>query len=171
MKKYKRAAVFMLLVLLSLTLTGCLFGGETADIGKAVELDLGGSVLVRSEDSHGCFLGDGQLVALLDCSAAPLTDTIKSHPHWHALPLTEPLTRLLIAQSDGNGLNAPTFTDEDGRALLPDIRNGYYFFKDRHAEADNVYDDTGLEERYSYNFTVAVYDTDTNKLYYCKIDT
>ena len=49
----------------------------------------------------------------------------------------------------------------------------YYFFFDRHSDATNPKDDSAFldESRPSYNFTVAIYDSDTNMLYYARVDT
>ena len=44
-------------------------------------------------------------------------------------------------------------------------------FEDRHSEANDAYDDSGLFSRASYNFSLAVYDRDTNRLYYFEFDT
>ena len=50
--------------------------------------------------------------------------------------------------------------------MIPKIENGYYFFKDRQADKDKE-----ILDRYSFNFTVAVYDNDNNKMYFCELDT
>ena len=49
---------------------------------------------------------------------------------------------------------------------LPEIQNGYYRLIDRHSDTD-----TGILDRYSFNFTLGVYDSDTNTLYCCEVDT
>ena len=41
----------------------------------------------------------------------------------------------------------------------------------RHPDAIDASDDTDLFDRYSYNFSIAVYDLDTDMLYYFEFDT
>ena len=54
---------------------------------------------------------------------------------------------------------------------IPQIENGYYYFYDRHDEATDPYDDSEFLARFSFNFTLAIYDSDTNTLYLCEYDT
>ena len=66
----------------------------------------------------------------------------------------------------------PYITNDDGNALAPKVENGYYFFMDRQTDEDeDIYDDSSVLGRSSYNFTVAVYDTDTDTMHYFKLDT
>ena len=50
------------------------------------------------------------------------------------------------------------------------IEKGYYFFKDRHAEA-NSGSGADLLSRASMNFTLAIFDAAANRLYYYELDT
>ena len=54
---------------------------------------------------------------------------------------------------------------------MPAIYNGYYMFEDRHSESKDSRDDSELFDRYSYNFSIAIYDCDTDKMYYFEFDT
>ena len=54
---------------------------------------------------------------------------------------------------------------------IPKIENGYYFFFDRHSESINKYDDSKINDRSSYNFTIALLDKNTNTIYYYRLDT
>ena len=44
-------------------------------------------------------------------------------------------------------------------------------FEDRHLESNDSRDDTELLDRHSYNFSIAIYDCDTNIMYYFEFDT
>ena len=57
------------------------------------------------------------------------------------------------------------------KAKIPAIENGFYCFLDRHSEASNPSDDADLFDRASMNFSLALYDSDTNKFYYIEFDT
>ena len=54
---------------------------------------------------------------------------------------------------------------------LPQIQNGYYYFVDRQAESEMQHSDAQLMERASLNFSIALYDVDTDTLYYIEVDT
>ena len=54
---------------------------------------------------------------------------------------------------------------------IPQIENGYYNFYDRASKNKNNNDDSKLFDRYSFNFSLAIYDADTDRLYYFEFDT
>ena len=56
------------------------------------------------------------------------------------------------------------FADKAG---IPKVENGCYYFIDRQQDTERA----GLLYRRSYNFSLAIYDSDENILYYCEIDT
>lgn len=127
-------------------------------------------VVVDESDSHGGFHGDGDYYLILDCSekAEQANELIDG---WKPLPLTQNLQRVMDMTCSGM---------EDGEyysktlaeiAHWPIIENGVYQFIDRHPDAIAASDDTDLFNRYSYNFSIAVYDLDTDRLYYFEFDT
>ena len=123
--------------------------------------------VIEEKDTHGGFLGDGTYYLILDCSERKeqATELIKD---WKPLPLTENL-QLFMYGGEKNGVGYAYDLAEE--AHWPIINNGVYKFVDRHSEAVDESDDTNLFNRYSYNFTIAVYDFDTDKLYYFEFDT
>lgn len=151
-----------------------LFSGDDAhwqvlsQIGRQLDLDLSRALLEEYRDTHGGFHGDGDTFAKITFpadAAMEAEDHLKyGTPWWSALPLTEELTRVLY----GGGENRPLFTDESGKVLLPEVEKGYYFFYDAQAHA---YSGQSLFSRASYNITVAVYDADSDTLYYFDLDT
>jgi len=44
-------------------------------------------------------------------------------------------------------------------------------FVDRHSESKDIHSDIDLFSRHSFNFTIALYDVDSNTLYYYEFDT
>ena len=52
-----------------------------------------------------------------------------------------------------------------------DLTDGWYYFLDRHSEAEDPEDDSGLFGRGSYNFTLAIYDKESGVLYCYELDT
>ena len=61
----------------------------------------------------------------------------------------------------------PYLTGEEWDPLVPEIREGYYRLIDRHAQAG----ESDILDRHSFNFTLALYDTETDTLYFCELDT
>lgn len=57
-------------------------------------------------------------------------------------------------------------TDNNSRSLFPEITEGYYMLIDRQEDKSQ-----NILNRTSLNFTLAVYDTKTNTLFFAEIDT
>jgi len=114
--------------------------------------------VVEEQDTHGGFLGDGTYHLILDCSenSSRAHEIIKV---WKELPLSDNLDLMMYGGY---------FAEE---AHWPMISNGVYKFVDRHSESVNASDDTDLLSRYSFNFSIAAYDLDTDTLYYFEVDT
>ena len=53
---------------------------------------------------------------------------------------------------------------------IPEIKNGYYYFYDRHANSKDTKDDTNIF-RGSFNFSLALYDLDADIMYLLEFDT
>lgn len=126
-------------------------------ISKEIALDVRDSEVLYEMDTHGGFLGDGDATIVLKMNGS-LTEAIEGDSLWHELPLPKEL-------------KMGVFCDEEGNRLTGEIENGYYFFLDRHSEAENVFDPSPLRTRYSQNYTLAVYDADENILYFLAVDT
>ena len=139
-------------------------------VGDALNLDISSGTIVHNRDSHGGWLGDGEVIVVVSFSPenAPLTQIETT---WTPLPLTENLNTAVYGNYKDNYRRNPFFTDEKGNPFLPEIENGYYFFRDRSSESTDHFDDSELFNRASYNFTLAIYDTDTQTLYYFELDT
>ncbi len=72
------------------------------------------------------------------------------------MPLSENLDKIMYEHS---------LTEQ---VHLPMIENGYYMFENRQTDST---DDSELRDSYSYNFSIAVYDCDTDRMYYYDFDT
>lgn len=151
------------LFLLSLTPTSNYIDRSTNHFGFAKK-DFS---VVEENDTHGGFLGDGSYYLILDCSGnkALALEKIKD---WKKLPLSENLN-LIMYGGEKDGIDYGYNLSEE--AKIPKIKNGYYMFKDRHSESQNAEDDSELLSRHSFNFSIAVYNCDTDKLYYFEFDT
>ena len=142
---------------------------STADSGQAeyFGFKINAFTVIDEKDTHGGFHGDGSYHLILDCSPKK-EEAMELIKDWTPLPLTENLQLIMyggVKNGAGHGYHLA------GVANWPVINNGVYKFVDRHPEAVDKSDDTNLFNRYSYNFSVAVYDLDTNTLYYFELDT
>ena len=175
----KKLILIGIMAALALLLSAC--GGGSArsvqdEIAGALELDLSGCEVVSSWDDHGGFHGDGTAFAELKCSGGGVLDQIKEDSNWKAFPLDKTAQSLVYGVTEQTGTEetgimvyqtGPYLTGEEGDPLVPEIREGYYRLIDRHAQAG----ETDLLSRASLNFTLALYDTDTDTLYFCEMDT
>ena len=94
-------------------------------------------------------------------------NTIKEDNTWHVLPVKdETVTALLYGLEMSEMTYGPYLENE-----MPKVEHGYYFFYDRHSESKNPFDVSEVLERASLNFTVAIYDAETDILYYAEMDT
>ena len=104
-----------------------------------------------------------------------LDQTTASHFCRYDLPFSDPVRITLYGGDFMRGgaewYRAPMFKNQNGTTLLPEITNGFYLFYDRHGESTDPSNDANLYNRGSYNFDLAVFDRDTNVLYYLVMDT
>ena len=112
------------------------------------------------KDTHGGFLGDGDLYAVIQFDKNEKNSFLKNiekNKKWKKTPL----------QKDGNYYVYEPLPDYN----IPKTKNGIYYFKDRFAENYPEEADTNINDRAAYNITFALFDLDTNKLYIYKLDT
>ena len=148
-------------------------GGEASKIAAVLGHTPEGGQVVRSEDTHGGCHGDGHRFIVMDFGAEDgraLAARLEASETWKPLPFGRALTALAYGLREGPRQTGPFVTGRGGSALLPAIEKGYYFFKDRHADANS---DSGADllARASMNFTLAVFDEAANRLYYYELDT
>ena len=101
-------------------------------------------------------------------------EQIQASDAWHPLPVDQTTQVLVYGLSGETGENSwqigPYLTDDNGNPLVPEVQNGYYVLLDRQAE-DGKAPGSDILDRGSFNFTFGLYDTDTDTLYCCKLDT
>jgi len=152
-----------LLYLLSLKPTANYIGETTEYFGFAKK-DFS---VVEELDTHGGFHGDGSYYLILDCSNNK-EQALKKVEGWNKLPLSENLNLIMYGGRKDGVTYGYELAEE---AHMPAIDNGYYMFEDRHSESKDSRDDSELFDRYSFNFSIAIYDSDTNRMYYFEFDT
>ncbi len=151
-----------LTLLLALCLGACTPKRAVDRVAEDLNLSLSNAREIAGTDSHGGPLGDGTTYFILNCPDGAPLEQIKADHRWHPLPMDETTQILAYGYDDGTTSIGPYL----GEVELPVVRRGYYCLIDRSSETQ-----TDLLDRNSFNFTLGIYDSDTNMLYYCKVDT
>lgn len=166
-----KKCLFLILILVAVLLSACGSNDSiepTLNISKMLVLEIKDYNMINHIETHGGFHGDGTTFYSMEIVNNDTIEEIKSE--WKEMPLTENLTALVYGLKDETSSIGP-YISEDGEALFPKVENGYYYFYDRHSESKDRFDDTDVLDRHSFNFIIAIFDTDTNRLYYSKFDT
>ena len=157
-------------ILLCLILTACLFlsscfSGE--ERYSAMGFSKSEYTIVEEKEDRDSFHGDGYSYLILDCSAnAEKARSIVED--WTPLPLSENLELLMYGgEKDGAYYGYDLAEDVN----WPRIEHGVYKFYDRFDGATDRSDDSELFRRFSFNFSIAMYDLDNDMLYYYRLDT
>lgn len=127
-------------------------------VERQLDIFLPYGLVEQAWDSHGGFHGDGETLAVIATELAQ-----PQGPYWHPLPLTDNL-KTLLSRSGLEGMDVMAQT-------VPEIEQGFYYFRDRHSQSQDTASDIGLLGRYSYNFTLAVYDSEAGILSLYLLDT
>ena len=144
---------------------------EMARISKTLDLALAQGNLIENVDTHSGSHGDGDSLQTWTFADDSLLKQIQADSAWKPFPLTKNLEALLYGVTY-EGLSVTvvgpyvSFSEEQ----LPRVEHGYYYFVDRQAESEQQNSDEQILERVSYNFSIAIYDTDTDTLYYVEAD-
>lgn len=161
--RLKKTALFLLVLLL---LTAC---GKDSRPSKAMaiadSLGIRESILLTTEDSHGGFHGDGDTFVVFQ------TPGFQPGEDWLEFPLPENLAIALWGGMAEDTQWGSLLTDDSGTPLMPSIQDGFYYFRDRHSESTDPLDCSALLERSSFNFTLALYDPEAERVYYFEKDT
>ena len=138
-------------------------------ISKSLGIEIPGSMKIDYEDTHGGFHGDGETFATIEFNksiAENIREDIADHMSWNSLPLSENHDILVY----GGTKEGITYTYNYAELLsMPRIENGYWFYEDRQPESTLFWEEEDLIP-FPYNFTIAIYDLDTDTLYYLESD-
>ncbi|MCB7514907.1 hypothetical protein LI073_13060 [bacterium 210917-SL.2.15] len=158
-------ALLCMIMVLSIALTACKSESSQNIVSEALNIDVSSGSEVSHYDTHSGN-GDGVSCIVLSFSDSSVLEEIKINTEWKAFPLDETMQALVYGVEDETEKVGPFLSDGDGNPLVAEIQNGYYCLIDRHSDTE-----TNILERHSFNFTVGLYDTDTDTLYFCELDT
>lgn len=165
--KRKRILILVVVVgIIALVIYGIsdIYHKKMEHISRNIELNFKNCSINWERNTHSGFLGDGEYFVRLECSNIDYDNLAKN---WKKLPLSESIKKAVETKfCEGNGCK-----DIYEKYSIPSIEKGFYYFFDRHSDAIDKYDDTELNNRSSWNYTLALLDPKTNTIYYYEIDT
>lgn len=162
--------VLLLAAFLLLGAVGCGSENYERTIHEELGINVSDGIKEIYADTHGGFRGDGNTYVVLQFLDDDVRKQIEEDPQWKEFPLDETVRALLYGTEDSGHVQGPYFKDRDGKAVVPEIENGYYRLIDRQEETIKA-EEEDILSRYSMNLTIGIYDIDADKLYFCKIDT
>ena len=162
-----RRLKYVFIVVTLLCLSGCFAFSADKYINKKINLDINGCDININKDERMGFNGDGIRYIKASCTKNSKNMT-KQVNNWNKLPLSQNLELIMYG---GEKDNVEYDYDLAKNQNIPKIENGYYLFIDRHKGSTNTSSDKNLFDRTSFNFTLAMYDIDSNTLYFYEFDT
>lgn len=167
MKKIFRISLAFTLLLI--VLTACAKKDIQKNVSKELKIDVSGGTEISNYDTHSGN-GDGTSCVVLEFSDDKILKEIQESSEWKSFPLSETVQALVYGVSDEKSNVGPFLNDNEGNPLVPEIQKGYYLLIDRQVENDKT-SGADILHRGSFNFTLGLFDVDTNTLYFCKLDT
>ncbi len=164
----RRLMCILFLLIISI-LAACEGDSENISL-KELGIDISEGQLTHYIDTHGSF-GDGNTyiqIKFRGDNANTVEKELKENENWIQLPLTSNLHTAVYGDEYSKSF---VLSFDKEIPAMPEISNGYYYFKDRNSESTDSSDDTDLFSRYSFNFDIILYDTDEHILYIFKLDT
>lgn len=133
--------------------------GVMGGLKKYFKISVSNCEVIKKEDTHGGFHGDGDLTAILDCSK--FKQNIYNKKNCFSLPVED---EYIIDLIDSYELNKAFNYNSSEDFDLTKIQNGFYCFYGR-----NLHDD-GSSYKHYLNFDLTIYNSDNNILYYYDSD-
>lgn len=167
----KKSCLLIIVLVIVFMVAGCSLGSNQDYIAKQISLDFPKSLTIEHMDNHGGFHGDGEKYAKIEFdnkNGLKILSQIENSNRWNEMPLTENLNLIMYGGIKDNMEYAYNLAEKSG---IPEIENGYWYFIDRHSKSTNPESDIELFSRYSFNFTLALFDVDNNTLFYYEFDT
>lgn len=159
MKNIRKTVLLTAVLILILTACGSVLVHDT--VSETLGIDVSSGNEISNYDTHSGN-GDGTSCVILRFDDDSVSEEIRNDKNWKKFPLGETAQILVYGISDETGQTGPYLNDDEGNPLVPEIQNGYYLLIDRNA---------GKDGPHGTNVTLGLYDTDTDMLYYCKLDT
>ena len=163
MNKLKLLIITFFILLLS----GCKPHFNTADyLKEKIGIDVSNCIILRDNDEHNIF-GLGETIIELNCKYDK-ENIEKQIKDFNKLPLSQNLQYIMYQEE----------TEDENEELyhlaknnkIPEIKEGYYYFINRYNKRELKYDDQDIFDDLTLKFTLVLYDSKTNILYYYEYD-
>ncbi len=156
----KKIGYLLFAIIISLLMVSCA-QSDKSRVSDELNLKLVKANQIMKYDDHGA-MGDETRFITFEFDSNDTLNQIKSDSNWKKFPLDKTTKTLMY----GDEKTSSYVTDNNSRLLFPEISEGYYMLIDRQEDKSQ-----NILNRTSSNFTLAVYDTKTNTLYFAEIDT
>ena len=154
----------LILLVMILLLSGCSKTDKTEKVLKELGID-DECTLEKVRNTHGGFHGDGEYFSKIKCDSI---EEEELSDKWKKYPLSDELDMATnMDQCDSNDCKSIY----EKYNIPKNISTAFYYFKDRHPDARNEYSDVNVNNRASYNYTIAILDVDNSTIYYYELDT
>ena len=138
------------------------------EIGKTLGLDLTGCKVNVIKNTRYSITQPQEYAVSIELTDAHQEILAAEHPDWNNFPLPKPISTVLYGNSGSKG---PYFTDNVGNVQIPDISAGKFYFLNREGTDLIPYSWINLLADYEMHFTMALWDSETNILYFFTKDT
>ena len=141
-------------------------------ISHELNLDVTAGEVISDYDKRGYRKERRSCIVLKFREDDKLLAKIKKSDHWRRLPFDPIISIVLYGDKTNPDKPTPDLADDNGKALVPKITEGYYTLIDRQIETTkNLYDSEGEDLKFaSLNLTLGIYDSKNHLLYYCVLD-
>lgn len=148
MKKFFKKFFIILFILLIIYTAYRFAFGVYVDYSKKLEINIPVFTVTKHEDTHEGFHGDGStrmVIALTEEQGNKIKKEIENNPHWYKFENFDEIPMRYHSSMQGEC---------------------YWFFKDRHSDATDIYDyEDYFNRESSSNYTIAAFDIKANKIY------
>ena len=156
----KKIGYLLFAIIISLLMVSCA-QSDKSRVSDELNLKLVKANQIMKYDDHGA-MGDGTRFMTFEFDSNDTLNQIKSDSNWKKFPLDKTTKTLMY----GDEKTSSYVKDNNSRSLFPEISEGYYMLIDRQEDKSQ-----NILKRSSLNFTLAVYDTKTNTLFFSEIYT
>lgn len=157
----------LLLLITTILLTSCKPHFSASDyLKEQINIDITDCIVLRDNDSHNIF-GIGETIIEANCKYDK-ENIEKQIKDYNKLPLSENL-QYIMYQEEKKDENEELYQLAKNNKI-PEIKDGYYYFINRYNKRELKYDDKDIFEDISLKFTLVLYDSSTNILYYYEYD-
>ena len=138
------------------------------EIGKTLGLDLTGCEVNVIKNTRYSITQPLEYAVSIELTDVHREILAAENEAWYPFPLPDPIAAALYGNS---GRRGPYFTDSEGQVQIPQIQEGKFWFLNRKGTDLVPYSWINLHSDYEMHFTLAVWDSQNNILYFFMKDT